>query len=204
MVVSENNVERRTSDTFVKTGSRQARRQQEVTKAANTALAAATEGNASSWSGFFEILFTLWTTFVATLQEKREARYHDAEDAVADAFAKLWENVVAGTVGPQESWFGHLYEDACTHLRRMWRQARLRVPKRMPSIATLWDAVPDKDAMLGPLKRRLKRLSALQRKVVIARLRGLPHDRIASVLGITPDTSRAVLTHALRKLRGAA
>ena len=169
----------------------------------NMALAFAMLGVRKAADLFIEFLYRWRAKLEDVLRHKRHCSRYDAEDAVGEAFLNLYEELLTkGFVSPCLDWFTHMYVRAGNRLSELQRQAK-RVTPLAPSeeeILAIVARAKDFDSRFRVYRRLLGGLTRTQRRVLAARLRGVPHREIATRLEITPDVSRALMTKALRKI----
>ena len=137
----------------------------------------------------------------------------DAEDAVQDAFVKLYGHMTSYRADLSfDAWFTRILVNTCLdHLK-----ARRRLPSRAGSLPdsasdvaeTLPSGAPSAERRLvardrwSALSAAVRQLPDRQREVfVLTHLDEQPAQAIAQVLGMSPATVRVHLFRALRRLR---
>jgi RNA polymerase sigma factor (sigma-70 family) len=155
------------------------------------------------------------------LQQRRAARIayhylrdaHDADEAVQDAFVKVFTHIVGYREElPFEVWFTRILVNGCLDLRKA-RSRRLRWV--VPTV-TVDDAPPrepvapqpgPEDQLLASERGRhiaaaVARLPLRQRTVfTLCQVAGLGAGEVSQTLGLSESTVRVHLFRALRKLR---
>jgi RNA polymerase sigma-70 factor, ECF subfamily len=132
-----------------------------------------------------------WARLVAAVTlETRDS--HAAEDAVADAAAKLMRRWDAGSVSDPAGW---VYRVAVRAARRArWR--RSREPAEVGLVETA-DIYADPD-----LWRAIEALPARQRQAIVLRyLLDLTQADVARAMGVAPGTVAALLNQGRARLR---
>jgi RNA polymerase sigma-70 factor (ECF subfamily) len=129
----------------------------------------------------------------------------DAEDAVQEAFLKLYRGL-AGFKGDSalSSWLYRILVNACYDLgRRRKRRAEVTEPEPMGNRPAFDPPAPGVDPSMGlTIERSLDRLPPLPRSVfVLFEVEGFKHREIAEILGIAEGTSKHALFTAKKELQ---
>lgn len=129
--------------------------------------------------------------------------YHDAEDAVADAIAALYEQALAGEWRrAPRNWARALAWKARTCLFKT--RKGLRPCRRALRALRRGDAIvlpPVESEVRRAFEQLLAPLTARERQVVMARLSGQTYAAIAELQGTTAGAVRQQFMNAKRKLR---
>jgi len=159
---------------------------------------------------------------LVTLQQRRAARIayhylrdvHDADEAVQDAFAKVFTHIAGYREElPFEVWFTRILVNRCLDLRKA-RSRRLRwvlpamtADETAPREPVTPEAGPE-DRLLASERGRqiaaaVAQLPARQRTVfALCQLAGQSTGEVSQALGLSESTVRVHLFRAIRKLRG--
>ncbi len=123
------------------------------------------------------------------------ARPDEAEDALQDAFIKGLERVGERPVAAIDGW---IFVVAA----RAWRRRRIRDRLLLPWTLFIDREAPSASDSSADVLAALRRLSARQRQVVIARyVVGLSQEATSELLGIARGTVSATTTQAMAALR---
>ncbi len=170
-------------------------------------------GRRDEASECFGRLVTLWQRRALRLAFHYLGNAADADDAVQDAFVKLYAHMTTYRADLSfDAWFSRIVVNTCLD--------QLKARRRMPAgLAGLHESAWDVSASLAThepsVERRMlgrdawravsdvvRRLPARQREVfVLTHLDELPPQAIAQALGMSPATVRVHLFRALRRLR---
>ena len=172
-------------------------------------------GRRDEASECFGRLVTLWQRRALRLAFHYLGNAADADDAVQDAFVKLYAHMTTYRADLSfDAWFSRIVVNTCLD--------QLKARRRMPAgLAGLYESAWDVSASLAThepsVERRMLgrdawravsdavgRLPARQREVfVLTHLDEQPPQAIAQALGMSPATVRVHLFRALRRLRSA-
>ena len=129
----------------------------------------------------------------------------DAEDAVQDAFLKIYRSV--GSFRRRSSfttWIYRVLVNACYDLMRTRRRREPEVPERAPGLGAVdktTGGCADHPLRLT-LERSLRNLSERQRTVfLLFEVEGFRHREIAEILSIAEGTSKCILFEAKQELQ---
>lgn len=165
-------------------------------------VARVAEGDRAAYAG---LVFRHADRFLA-LAERLLGDRHEAEDALQDAFSRLWMR--ADGFDPAAArfttWFYRVVANACTD--------RLRRRGRLQALPEQWDAVDpgqpaDEDLDEAQRARRLRqaldRLPERQRlAVMLCYFEGLTNLEAAKVLTVSVKALESLLVRARRRLKG--
>lgn len=129
----------------------------------------------------------------------------DAEDAVQEAFLKIFRNVDSFKGDAAFStWVFRILVNSCRDIQRRSRRRRAEV--RDSDSSDEMNALPEPTAADHPLRisleQSLRKLDARSRTVfLLYEVEGFKHREIAEVLNIPEGTSKNLLFHAKRELQ---
>lgn len=128
---------------------------------------------------------------------------HDAEDAVQEAFLKIYRGIPKFRGGSSlATWIYRILVNTCYDLRRK-RQRRIEDPELNPGVELKSSTHSGRDHPLRlTLEKNLGRLEPRARTVfLLYEVEGFKHSEIAAILKIPEGTSKNVLFQAKRELR---
>jgi RNA polymerase sigma-70 factor (ECF subfamily) len=134
----------------------------------------------------------------------RTGNYHDAEDAVQEAFLRAYRNApnFAGR-STLSTWLYRILINVCHDVGRCRRQVCKHLGGSDGAEANVCAAVAMADPLLRlSLEKMLHRLAPHHRMILLmAAVEGLKHSEIAAILRIPERTSKTRLFQAKRQLR---
>lgn len=146
-------------------------------------------------------LYELYVDHVYRIALRLTGEEAEAEDVVQDLFMALPRSLKSfrGS-GPLEAWLKRVAVRTAL-MRNRTRKRRSEVAFDPTVQGDLADSPPGVVGQLA-LERALKELPETQRTVFVLKvMEGYSHDEIASLVGITPEASRARLARARHALR---
>lgn len=150
----------------------------------------------------FEKLYHTCSSPLHRLALSRMGNFHDAEDAVQEAFLKAYRNApsFAGQA-TLSTWLYRILINVCHDFSRSQRRRSQHQKPADSSEVTSQLVVEDHPLRLS-LEKLLRRLNPRYSSVLLLfEIEGRQHSEIAALLRITEGTSKTRLSHARRKLK---
>ena len=130
--------------------------------------------------------------------------YQEAEDALQDAFLKLWDR--AGqwdeAKGSVKSWFYRvLLNECCDRQRRKRRAVHVEIPETLAEENDGLDSAEESELQRA-LQDALKKLGERQRKaLILSYFEGMSHTEIAAMIGGSAKSIESLLARARAALK---